>query len=49
MSMNRVKNLVLGMAVAANVWAIASWIDVVAVNCKPEAVEAAWNMFKLLF
>lgn len=49
MSVKRIKKIAVGIAVAVNVWAFASWVDVVVANCKPGAVEAAWNMFRLLF
>lgn len=43
------KNLLLGLCVVFIAWAIVSWVDIVADNCKPNPVHNPYNLFILLF
>lgn len=43
------KNLLLGLCMVFIAWAIVSWVDIVADNCKPNPVHNPYNLFVLLF
>lgn len=43
------KNLLLGLCMVFIAWAIVSWADIVADNCKPNPVHNPYNLFVLLF
>lgn len=43
------KNLLLGLSMVFIAWAIVSWADIVADNCKPNPVHNPYNLFVLLF
>lgn len=40
-------NVFVTLSVALSIWFVASWIDIVADNCKPNPQHGKWNMFVL--
>lgn len=41
-------NIFVALSVAFSVWFVASWIDIVADNCKPNPQHGDWNMFVMM-
>lgn len=49
MAMQILKNLILGVCVAFEVWVFVSWIDIILHNTKPDPIYQVWNFFTLFF
>lgn len=48
-AMQILKNLILGVCVAFDVWVFVSWIDIILHNTKPDPIYQVWNFFTLFF
>ena len=46
--MKKIINAAAVLSVAVWLWVIASWLNVISVNCNPAALPAAWNIFNLM-
>ena len=46
--MEKIRKIIVALCIALIVWGIASWIDVISTNTKPNAEQASWNLFEVL-